>query len=192
MASLPSLPAQQMNTDTRDDELLARRVVRLNGDFTTYSTTQAISKLLFLHSENSSAAIHLILESGGGDAIGGFAVIDAMNQITCSVYTFAPSHAHAIAAIVFANGEPAFRFLTASSQLSFVTCEFDEPKEQALKLENALIQQIIQITGNEHGTITADHRSNRKFDPRSAIEYNLADQIVDSYPYVNPYPLNAG
>ena len=173
--------------------MLSRRVVWLRGDLTTYSTTKAISKLLFLQSEDPHLPIHLILDSDGGDAIGGFAVIDAMNQITCPVYTFAPICAHAIAAIVLANGEPKYRLLTDRTELSFVSCVTEPENVEQQKTERALIDQIIEITGNDRAKIVSDHSTNRFFDPTSAIEYNLADSIVDSYPhacllYTSPSP----
>ncbi len=179
-----------MMLDVRDpsthEHLLKQRVVVLDRELDAACCKELIAKMLFLQHEDANHPIHLLVDSPGGGVAEGFAIIDAMDQISPPTFTYCYGRADAFAAIIVAHGARSHRFAAQSSQFSlsepFVPQPTDSNTTDLLRLTSMLAETIGADTDRSVEQIRRDLASNVVFDAVAAQAYNLVDRVVPKYP----------
>lgn len=86
------------------DDLFNSRVLTLEGRVTQESAMTLIKSLLVLERQDAEAPVTLLISSPGGEVYAGLALIDAMQHVSCPVYTVATGMVASMAAVILAAG----------------------------------------------------------------------------------------
>ncbi len=92
-----------------DDPLLARRIVRLEGEIDDVRANETMAKLLYLQFTDKTAPVLLEVHSPGGSVTAGLAIVDTMDFLSAPVRTHCPAFAHGMATVILAHGRPGER-----------------------------------------------------------------------------------
>ncbi len=68
--------------------LLRDRIIFLGATINDEVANSVVAQMLYLHSEDAKADIHLYINSPGGSVSSGLAIYDTMQFITCDVATY--------------------------------------------------------------------------------------------------------
>lgn len=169
------------------DHLLRQRVVQLHGPLDDEQATVVIAKLLFLQHENRCLPITLVIDSPGGSVSAGMAIVDAMRDLAPPVRTRCEGNAHGMAAVILAAGQPGERVVAGGSYLSLTppfyperrTATEAESDRELLAHRDVLAAVVAASSGREVNSIAADLSAGRCFDAAAAVEYGLADRVVE-------------
>src|SRR6266404_1416242 len=110
------------NNETKmpySDKLLKERVVLLGLPISDEEATQVIAKLLFLQMQSKTAPITLFINSPGGSATAGLAIINTIESLKPEVRTSCIGQAHSMAAIILASGSPGSRSAMTNALIAF-------------------------------------------------------------------------
>ena len=170
-----------------DQERLEReRVVELRGPLDDEQAKDLIAKLLFLQYKDQRLPITLLIDSPGGSVAAGMAVIDTVKYLEPPVHTRCISNAHGMAAIILGAGQRGERSVVFGSAVSLTPLLYaesdtatDAELEQKMVKRLLLAGAIATCSGREINSVIQDLTAGRHFDAAGAIEYGLADRMVD-------------
>jgi len=96
--------------------LLKDRIIMLNGPVEDHSANLIVSQMLFLESEDSTADIHLYINSPGGVITAGMSIYDTMQFINPDVSTIVIGQACSMGSFLAQAGAPDKRFVLPHSR----------------------------------------------------------------------------
>lgn len=151
--------------------------------------------MLFLSNEDVKKDIHFYINSPGGAITAGLAVYDTMQFLRCEVATYCVGQAASMAAVLLAGGHAGKRFLLASNrvllhqplisgQLVGPATDLDIEAKEILRLRARLYDILAQHTGQTTEKVEKDCDRNLWLDAAEAIEYGLADRILQKAPEI--------
>ena len=151
--------------------------------------------MLFLSNEDSKADIHFYINSPGGAITSGLAVYDTMRFLRCDVATYCVGQAASMGAVLFAGGTAGKRFMLSNGRillhqplisgvLQGVATELEIEAKEILRLRTRLYEILAEHTGKDAGKIEEDCDRNLWLEAQEAINYGLADQILQKAPEV--------
>jgi ATP-dependent Clp protease protease subunit len=168
--------------------LLKDRIVFLGSAVTDEVANAIVAQLLFLHSDDASADIHLYINSPGGSVTAGLAIYDTMQYINCSVATYCIGQAASMGAVLLAAGAEGKRFALPNArimihqphggmegtaeEIMIHAREFANVKERLNKI-------LIKHTGHDLAKIEKDTDRDRFMSAEEAREYGLIDNVID-------------
>jgi ATP-dependent Clp protease, protease subunit len=169
--------------------LLRERIIFLTGPVEDHMASVIVAQLLFLEAENPKKEISMYINSPGGVVTSGLAIYDTMQFIRPDVATVCMGQASSAAAVLLAAGAPGRR-----SVLPHAKVLLHQPSSQAqgtlpdlaiqakeLAQVRAEVDEILsRHTGHPIEKIRNDTDRNKTFSAREAIEYGLADEVVES------------
>jgi len=175
--------------------LLKDRIVFLGGTIDDATANLIIAQMLFLSNEDSKKDIHFYINSPGGSITAGLAIYDTMQFLRCGVATYCVGQAASMAAVLLAGGYPGKRFLLASNrillhqplisgQLIGPATDLDIEAQEILRLRARLYDILAQHTGQTTEKVEKDCDRNLWLDAAEAIEYGLADRILQKAPEI--------
>ena len=85
---------------------------------TDKSANALVRELHDLERQSPATPIELYVNSDGGDLVAGLALVDTMRQLTSPVHTVCVGRCRAVAAAIFAGGEPGHRGVSVSARVS--------------------------------------------------------------------------
>jgi ATP-dependent Clp protease protease subunit len=173
--------------------LLRDRIVFIGGPIEDFSANLIIAQMLFLSNEDSKTDIHLYINSPGGSITAGLAVYDTMQFLRCEVATYCIGQAASMAAVLLAGGKAGKRFLLAnnrillhqpliSGELIGPATDLEIEAKEILRLRARLYKILAQHTGQGTEKIEKDCDRNLWLDAEEAINYGLADRILQKAP----------
>lgn len=164
------------------DQLLNQRVVLLQGPLTEEQATQAIAQMLFLQHQDPRQPITLLIDSVGGSVTAGMAVIETIKELTPPLRTRCDGGAHGMAAAILASGNRGERLVVCGSSVSLtpITAGESGAPEPDMQQARQLVAGVI-ATGARRSveSVAADLVTGRHFDPAGAVNYGLADRVVE-------------
>jgi ATP-dependent Clp protease, protease subunit len=162
-----------------DDELLARREVRLDGAITERSAEIVIAKLLFLADRDRTTPVRLTIASPGGEVASALAIRDTITTLPCPVHTHA-EHAEGVAVALLAHGARGQRSAGARARIAFVPLEPTRPTPDTdvARTRRTVHEMLASDTGRSVDAIAADERARRSFTAEQARDYGLVDRVV--------------
>ena len=175
--------------------LLKDRIIFLGGPVEDFSANLIIAQMLFLSNEDSKADIHFYINSPGGAITSGLAVYDTMRFLRCDVATYCVGQAASMGAVLFAGGTAGKRFMLSNGRillhqplisgvLQGVATELEIEAKEILRLRTRLYEILAEHTGKDAGKIEEDCDRNLWLEAQEAINYGLADQILQKAPEV--------
>ena len=175
--------------------LLKDRIIFLGGPIDDATANLIIAQMLFLSNEDVKRDIHFYINSPGGTITAGLAIYDTMQFLRCEVATYCVGQAASMAAVLLAGGHAGKRFLLASNrillhqplisgQLIGPATDLDIEAKEILRLRARLYDILAQHTGQSTEKVEKDCDRNLWLDAAEAIEYGLADRILQKAPEI--------
>ena len=175
--------------------LLKDRIVFLGGPVDDTSANLIIAQMLFLSNEDNKNDIHFYINSPGGSITAGLAIYDTMQFLRCDVATYCIGQAASMAAVLLAGGRAEKRFLLANNrillhqplitgQLIGPATDLDIEAQEILRLRARLYDILAAHTGQTVEKVEKDCDRDLWLDAAEAIEYGLADRILQKAPEI--------
>lgn len=175
--------------------LLKDRIVFLGGLIDDTAANLIIAQMLFLSNEDNKKDIHFYINSPGGSITAGLAVYDTMQFLRCEVATYCVGQAASMAAVLLAGGKAKKRFLLSNNRIllhqPLITGELIGPAtdldieaKEILRLRTRLYSVLAEHTGQTAEKIEKDCDRNLWLDAQEAINYGLADRILQRAPEI--------
>jgi ATP-dependent Clp protease protease subunit len=171
--------------------LLKDRIVFLGGDIQDEMANVVIAQLLFLQNENADADISIYINSPGGYITSGLAIYDTMQFVGCDVRTYCLGQASSMAAVLLAGGTKGKRFVLPNGRVLIhqplggargSATDIGIQAEEILRLRERLNRILAYHTGQSLEQIEKDVDRDRFLSAEEAVNYGLADQIIQSLP----------
>lgn len=175
--------------------LLKDRIVFLGGPLDDTAANLIIAQMLFLSNEDTKNDIHFYINSPGGSITAGLAVYDTMQFLRCDVATYCVGQAASMAAVLLAGGKADKRFLLANNrillhqplitgQLIGPATDLDIEAQEILRLRARIYDILAKHTGQTTEKVEKDCDRNLWLDAAEAIDYGLADKILQKAPEI--------
>ncbi|MHC4433507.1 MAG: ATP-dependent Clp protease proteolytic subunit [Planctomycetota bacterium] len=175
--------------------LLKDRIVFLGGPVDDAAANLIIAQMLFLSNEDTKKDIHFYVNSPGGSITAGLAIYDTMQFLRCDVATYCIGQAASMAAVLLAGGSTGKRFLLANNrillhqplitgQLIGPATDLDIEAQEILRLRARLYDILAKHTGQSAEKVEKDCDRNLWLDATEAIEYGLADRVLQKAPEI--------
>jgi len=175
--------------------LLKDRIVFLGGQVTDDAANIIVAQMLFLSNEDSKTDIHFYINSPGGSITAGLAIYDTMQFLRCDVATYCIGQAASMAAWLLAGGHEGKRFLLAnnrillhqpllSGQLIGPATDLDIEAQEMLRLRTRMYDILAKHTGQTVDKVEKDCDRNLWLNATEAIEYGLADRVLQKAPEI--------
>ena len=173
--------------------LLRDRVIFLGGSVDDDTANVIIAQMLFLSNEDAGLPISFYINSPGGSVSAGLAVYDTMQFLRCDVHTYCIGMAASMGAVLMCGGTKGKRFLLPKSRmllhLPLIGGVLEGPAtdlaieaQEIIRLRERLYAIVGQHTGKPLEQIERDCDRNKWLDAGEAIEYGLADAILEHAP----------
>jgi len=175
--------------------LLKDRIIFLGGPLDDTTANLIIAQMLFLSNEDNKNDIHLYINSPGGSITAGLAIYDTMQFLRCDVATYCIGQAASMAAVLLAGGKAGKRYLLANNRvllhqplitgiLEGPATDLDIEAKEILRLRACLYDILAKHTGQKPEGVEKDCDRNLWLDPEEAINYGLADRILQKAPEI--------
>jgi ATP-dependent Clp protease protease subunit len=175
--------------------LLRDRIIFLGGAVDDVTANLIIAQMLFLSNEDSKSDIHFYINSPGGSITSGLAVYDTMQFLRCDVATYCVGQAASMGAVLVAGGKAGKRFLLGnnrillhqpmiSGELIGPATDLDIEAQEILRLRARLYDILARHTGQTAEKVEKDCDRNLWLSAEEAIEYGLADRILQKAPEI--------
>lgn len=179
--------------------LLRDRIVFLGGSIDDAAANVIIAQMLFLSNEDSKLPISFYINSPGGSVSGGLAVYDTMQFLRCDVHTFCIGMAASMGALLMCGGTKGNRYVLPNSRLLLhqpliggvlegAATDLSIEAQEIIRLRHRLYDILAAHTGKSVEEIERDCDRNKWLHSNEAIEYGLADSILERAPEVLPRP----
>jgi ATP-dependent Clp protease protease subunit len=173
--------------------LLKDRIIFLGGQVDDESANLVIAQMLFLSNEDAKSDINFYINSPGGSVTAGLAVYDTMRFLRCEVATYCIGQAASMGAILFTAGAKGKRFMLNNSRillhqplingvLEGPATDLDIQAREIIRIRGRIYEILAHHTGKSVEKITADCDRNRWLEAKEAVEYGLADEILQKAP----------
>jgi ATP-dependent Clp protease, protease subunit len=168
--------------------LLSSRIVYLGTAIDSGVANALIAQLLHLEAENPDQEINMYINSEGGDPAAMLALYDTMRYVKAPVATTCVGQAVAAGAVLLAAGESGRRAVLPHARVVLhqpaaqgrgaipdLILQADEVVRVRAQLEEILSAH----TGRDVADLRHDTDRDRVFDAVGAVDYGLADHVLD-------------
>ncbi len=173
--------------------LLKDRIIFLGGPVNDDAANVIVAQMLFLANEDSTANIHFYINSPGGSISAGLAVYDTMQFVRPEVATYTIGMAASMGAILMCGGAKGKRFVLPNSRLMLhqpliggilegPATDLAIEAEEILRLRTRLYDIIAAHTKQDVKQIEKDCDRNKWLSSAEAIDYGLADTLMERMP----------
>ncbi|MFI5778729.1 ClpP family protease [Nocardia sp. NPDC051570] len=183
------------------EQLLARRIVVLDGALDDDNGTLLMTQILTLAAEDPRAAISLWIHSPGGSVPAMLAIRDTMRLVPCEVSTLVLGIAYSAGQFLLSSGTRGRRFALPHARVLMhqgsagIGGSAGEVEIQAHDLRHTVetvLACIAEDTGQSPERVYEDSLHDRYFTARQALDYGFVDHIVDSFDQVIPQKQKVG
>jgi len=175
--------------------LLKDRIVFLGGPIDDNAANLVIAQMLFLSNEDSKSDVHLYINCPGGAITSGLAIYDTMRFLRCDVATYCIGQAASMGAVLLAGGKSGKRSMLPNSRvllhqplvagvLTGTATDLDIEAKEILRLRARLYNILAENTGQNAEKIEKDCDRNLWLEAEEAINYGLADRILQKAPEI--------
>ena len=168
--------------------LLTERIVYLGTAIDAGVANALIAQLLHLEADNPEQEIGLYINSEGGDLSAMLAVYATMRFIKAPVATTCIGQAVATGAVLLAAGEPGRRAVLPHSRVVLhqpaaqgrgTIPDLILQADEVVRTRNQLEAILARHTGRSVEQLRHDTDRDRVFDADGAVDYGLADRVLD-------------
>lgn len=168
--------------------LLSERIVYLGTAIDSGVANALITQLLYLEADSPDREINLYINTEGGDPSAMLALYDTMRFIKAPVATTCLGQAVATGAVLLAAGEKGHRFVLPHSRVVLhqpaaqgrgTIPDLILQADEVIRVRTQLEEILSSHTGRDVESLRHDTDRDRVFDAAGAIEYGLADHILE-------------
>jgi len=175
--------------------LLKDRIIFLGGMIDDATANIIIAQMLFLSNEESKDDIHFYINSPGGSITAGLAIYDTMQFVRCDVATYCLGQAASMAALILASGTKEKRFLLNNGRvllhqplisgiLEGPATDLDIEAQEIIRLRSRLYKILSEHTEQKVEKVEKDCDRNLWLNAQEAIDYGLADKVLQKAPKI--------
>jgi ATP-dependent Clp protease protease subunit len=170
--------------------LLRDRILMLDGEVNSHSSSLIVAQLLFLESENPDKDISFYINSPGGSVTAGMAIYDTMNFVRCDIHTIVMGQACSMGSLLAQAGAPGKRSILpharhmihqpsggAQGQATDIQIQAQEILKMKEYLTNIYVNH--NTAGKTYEQLAADMERDFFMSAEQAVAYGLADQVID-------------
>lgn len=186
-------PAGKQNTPVAmliQKKFLEQRKIFLWGAVTDETAKDITEKLLYLEAADPGKEIFFYINTPGGSITAGMAVYDTMQLVTSPITVIVTGMAASMGSILLSGAKKGRRLLYPHSRVlihqPLISGRFIGPAtdiniqaQEMEKLRHELNQILATASGQPLERITHDTDRDFYLNAKEAIEYGLADRIVD-------------
>ena len=167
--------------------LLKDRIIMLDTEVSSHSSSIITSQLLFLESQDPDADILFYINSPGGSVTAGMAIYDTMNFIKCDVSTIVMGQAASMGSCLASAGAKGKRYILpnarhmihqplggASGQATEVEIQYRELQ----RWKEVLTNIYVKTTGQSYEKLEADMDRDNFMTAEESLAYGLCDEII--------------
>lgn len=171
--------------------LLKERIILMEGEVHDQMANLIVAQLLYLESEDPAADIFLYVNSPGGVITAGMAIYDTMQFIKCNVSTIVMGQACSMGSLLAQSGAPGKRYMLpnarhmihqpsggARGQATDMLIQVEEILSMKKNLTGIYVKH--NSAGRTFDELTADMERDNFMSAQQAVEYGLADKIVEN------------
>jgi len=169
--------------------LLRDRILMLDGEVNSHSSSLIVAQLLFLESENPDKDISFYINSPGGSVTAGMAIYDTMNFVRCDIHTIVMGQACSMGSLLAQAGAPGKRSILpharhmihqpsggAQGQATDIQIQAQEILKMKEYLTNIYVKH--NTAGKTYEQLAADMERDFFMSAEQAVAYGLADQVI--------------
>ena len=169
--------------------LLKDRIILLGTPIDDDVANLVIAQLLFLQAEDPKKDIDLYINSPGGSVTAGLAIYDTIQTVSCDVKTFCIGQCASMGAVLLTSGTPGKRFALPHSRIMIhqpwggaegTAADIEIQSKEILRLRSMLNNILARHTGQNLKKIERDTNRDLFMSASEAVEYGLADSIVNN------------
>jgi ATP-dependent Clp protease, protease subunit len=168
-----------------------KRAVYLWGVVDDKSAKDVVSKLLLLDADKPGEEIKFYINSPGGVVTSGMVIYDTMQMIKSPVSTICMGLAASMGSILLSGGVKGKRYIfphgevmihqpSLGGHIQGVSIDLEIQAEQTRRVKEIGATILAKNCGKTVEQIYKDFDRDYWMDARKAIEYGIADQLVDS------------
>jgi ATP-dependent Clp protease protease subunit len=180
-------------------KLLEERIVFLGTPIDDTAANDVIAQFVHLEHQAPDRGIALYVNSPGGSFTAMTAIYDTMRYVGCDVETYCLGRADSAAAVLLAAGTPGKRYVLPGSRVVLHQPALAEPvqgqvgdlavrAEELLRNRRVMEEILARHTGRAAERVKEDVERERILDARAAVDYGLADRIVENRTVALPAP----
>ena len=171
------------------DEMLRNREVECVGVIDAQMLNSIARQLRFLARESATEPITLFVNSDGGEVNSGLAIYDVMKAIPCPIRTVCVGRAASMGAVLFASGDQRDILPHGSvlihdplipGGIGGSALQIQEISEDLLRVRHMLAEILARQTGRSLEEIFAKTARDTIFTADEAVEFGLADRVIDT------------
>jgi ATP-dependent Clp protease protease subunit len=168
--------------------LLKDRIVFLGSQVNDEVANAIVAQLLFLHSDDPKADIHLYINSPGGSISAGMAIYDTMQFVTCDVATYCIGQAASMGAVLLTAGAAGKRFALPNARIMIhqplagmqgTAAEITIHAKEFRRIKQKMNEILKKHTGHTLDKIEQDTDRDRFMTAEEAAEYRLIDRVIE-------------
>ena len=171
-------------------KFLEERKIFLWGEVSDRSARDLTEKLLFLESESPGEKITFYINSPGGSITAGMAIFDTMQLISSPIAVVVTGMAASMGSILLCGATKGMRYLYPHSRVLIhqplitgrmvaAAVDINIQAQEMEKLREELNGILARTSGQPLEKIQKDTDRDFYLNAQEAIEYGLADEIVD-------------
>ena len=172
--------------------LLKDNIIFLGRSIDDDVSNLVIAQMLFLEAENPEKDISIYINSPGGTITAGLAIYDTMQYIKPDVATLCVGQAASMAAVLLAAGAAKKRSVLPNSRvlvhqpllygLQGQQTDIDIHAKDLMRMRDRIDEILAVHSGQSKDRIHADTERDLILSAEDAVEYGLADQVMERRP----------
>jgi len=171
-----------------NEKFLKTRQILLSGEINKVLAEKVIQQLLMMEAENDKP-IYVFIDSPGGDADAGYAILDMMRFVKAPVYTIGMGLVASAGALIllaspkkYRLGLPNSHYLIhqPSSGMKGVATDIQIHAQEIEKMRTKINKLISEQTGKKVEDVAQDTERDYWLTAEESISYGLIDRIITS------------
>jgi ATP-dependent Clp protease protease subunit len=169
--------------------LLKERIIFLGTPIDDQVANLIVAQLLFLNHEDPEKEINMYINSPGGVIYAGLAIYDTMQMISNPISTVAVGVTASFGTVLLAAGTKGRRYALPNATIHMhqplggaqgQATDIEIQAKQILRLKALLLGIMAKHTGQPLEVIERDSDRDYYLEAKSAVEYGLVDQVLES------------
>lgn len=167
--------------------LLEDRIIFITGEINDSLANTVIAQMLYLESKDSKAGISLYINSPGGVAQSGLAILDTIKYIKCPVSTICIGLCASAAVLLLAGGQKGKRYSLPNSkimihqpwgavqgQITEIEIYYNEGKKD----RHTYAKLLAEFCNKPIEEVNKDIERDNYFSATEALDYGLIDEVL--------------
>jgi ATP-dependent Clp protease, protease subunit len=170
--------------------LLNERIIFIGQPIDDQIANLAVAQLLHLQSDDPDKDISMYINSPGGAVYSGLAIYDTMQYVKCDVQTICFGMAMSMGSLLLAGGAAGKRLVLPNARVLIhqpsggfqgQSSDIEIHAREVLKLRERVDEIYAKHSGQPLERVHDDMERDRFFTAEEAVEYGLADRIIETH-----------